>query len=176
MRARGSASQFMQILLTTSVLLAVAWVLHILLWKIRLPRHQIPSLLLISSAVLAAWIMLDRSGLLSKVSALEACQTVLLYGASSLCYVITYSAVEGDSPTLSLTRLLADRKNAGLPQEDVEGFLAARPFVKARLAALIHSGLIREEAGKFCIAGRPSLSFRLILAYRKLYGSVSRGG
>lgn len=161
----------MRILLTTSVLLAIAWLLHILLWRIRLPRHQIPALLFICAVVLGGWLVLARPG-----SLLEVSQILLLYVSASFCYVITYSAIEGDSPTLSLTRLLAEKGNAGLPQEEVEGFLAARPFVRARLAALIHSGLIREEGEYFYLAGRPSLSFRVILAYRTLYGSVSRGG
>jgi len=163
----------MRILLTTFTLLALAWMIHLIIWRIRLPQHQIRALLFTFAAVFALWmITLARSS----TPLLDALQISLLYGSISFCYVITYSAIEGDSPTLSLMNLLAEKKDAGLPADEIGDFLSQRPFVKARLAALIHSGLVRQENDRFLIKGQPSLPFRIILGFRKLYGPISKGG
>lgn len=162
----------MHVLLTVVVLLAVALALHLLWWRVRLPRAQIKALLLIFAGVLCAWFIV--CGIAFPVVAVL--QIGLCYTSISLSYVITYSAIEGDSPTLSLMRVLAGRRPEGLSATEVGDFLAQRPFVKARIAALLASGQVRDEAGRYVIAGRPSLFFRVILAYRRLYGPISRGG
>jgi len=147
--------------------------IHLIIWKIRLPKHQIRALLLTFSAVFALWILTPAHG---STPLLDTLQISLLYVSVSFCYVITYSAVEGDSPTLSLMNLLAEKKEEGLPSDEISGFLLQRPFVKARLAALMHSGLVRKENDRYIIAGRPSLPFRIILGFRRLYGPISKGG
>lgn len=163
----------MRILLTTFTLLALAWMIHLIIWRIRLPRHQIRALLFTFAAVFALWLFtIDRGS----TPLFGTIQLSLLYVSVSFCYVITYSAVEGDSPTLSLMNLLAEKKDVGMPADEIGDFLSQRPFVKARLAALIHSGLVRKENDRYLITGQPSLPFRIILGFRKLYGPISKGG
>jgi hypothetical protein len=163
----------MKILLTTSTLLVIAWISHLVIWRIRLPRHQTRTLLLTFATVFAFWLITLAS---YPTPLIDALQISLLYISVSFCYVITYSAVEGDSPTLSLVNLLAEKKDEGLPIDEIDEFVLQRPFVKARLAALIHSGLIRKENDLYIISGRPSLAFRIILGFRKLYGPITKGG
>jgi hypothetical protein len=100
----------------------------------------------------------------------------VFYVSASLGYIVLYSAVQVDSPTLSLMRFLAEGGAAGRSPDEVSDFLAARPFVKSRLRALIQSGLIREEADNYVIAGKQPIGYRFILGYRKLYGSIPKGG
>ena len=52
----------MRVLLTTFTLLALAWMIHLIIWKIRLPKHQIRALLLTFSAVFALWILTPAHG------------------------------------------------------------------------------------------------------------------
>jgi hypothetical protein len=106
----------------------------------------------------------------------EVIHVALFYGSMSLCYVITYSAIEADSPTLSLIRFLAEGTSNGRSLKEVSQFMAQRPFIKSRLSALVLSGLIREEGPRFVAAGRQPLSFQVIMGFRKLYGPISRGG
>jgi hypothetical protein len=84
-------------------------------------------------------------GLAYSVAIVDLLHIGLFYGSISLSYLITYSAIEGDSPTLSLVRFVWERRATGVPADDVIHFLAQRPFVKARLAALVASGLIFEQ-------------------------------
>lgn len=163
----------MQPFLLTAATFAAALIVHLILWRVRMPRHHTSALLIIFALV---FLLAIPVLLLVPLAWPDRLRITLLYVAASLCYVITYSAIEGDSPTLSLMRLLDHQGEKGLPLSEVDCFLAARPFVKARLAALILSGHVREESGHYRLAGPPSLPFQVILGFRKLYGPIAKGG
>ena len=163
----------MLIFFITCVLFAAALGIQIILWKVRLPKRQMPALLLILGLV---FVVGSAATLALSVPFLDVLHIALFYVSVSLAYTITYSAIEADSPTLSLMRFLSERPEDGVPAEEIASFFAARPFVQARLAALVRSGLIREQKGRYLLAGKQSLPFRVILGYRKLYGTISKGG
>jgi hypothetical protein len=163
----------MAVFLTTLVLFLAALGLHLIVWKIRLPKFQTRTLLLLFAFGLGMWLLTLTVRPMPWPDVVHVC---LFYTSLSLCYVITYSAFEGDSPTLSLIRYVHQSRTIGMPPEEVRHFLETRPFVKARLNALIHDGLVREENGRYLVASNGSLFFRVILAFRKLYGSVDQGG
>ena len=163
----------MKIFLTTLALFVTAFVLHVIIWRIRLPRHQLRALMLVFGSIILLWVPVS---VLATISEPDVLHVVLFYVVSSLCYFIIYTTIEADSPTLSLMQYIAVHEPQGIPADQVKQFLTRRPFVKARLSALIHSGEIREQNGCYKISGNPSLFFRLILEFRKLYGPISRGG
>lgn len=163
----------MKIFLITLGLFVFSFAAHVIIWRIRLPRHQLKALLLIFAAGLALWVLFFAG---RSAGPAEVLHVALFYGSISLCYVITYSAIEADSPTLSLIRFLADAKAQGRSMDEIRRFMALRPFVRARLSALARSGLIREEGSRYVAVGQPPLSFRIILGFRRLYGPISKGG
>jgi hypothetical protein len=162
-----------KIFLTSIGLFLFSFLVHLVIWRLKLPKHQIRALLLIFAAVFSVWLVVSiaRSWGLAEVL-----HVILYYGSISFCYVITYSAIEADSPTLSLIRFLADARTGGRSKDEVAQFMALRPFVRARLVALARSGLIREEGSRYVATGVQPLSFRVILEFRKLYGPISKGG
>jgi hypothetical protein len=163
----------LKVFLTTLGLFFFSLAIHFIIWKVRLPKAQIKTLLLVFAAGLILWLIgfAGRFGSFTGVL-----HVALFYGSLSLCYVITYSAIEADSPTLSLIRFLAEAKAAGRSRSEIAQFVALRPFVHARLAALARSGLIRQEGSRYISIGPRPLSFRLILGFRKVYGPISKGG
>ena len=164
----------MTIFVTGSLLLLSALLLHVVLWKVKRPRQQLKSLLLLFALVFAVWSIWTFSS--RALPFFSAVHVALFYWAAALCYVITYSAIEADSPTLSLVRFVAEAGTTGRSSAELAEFMARRPFVRARLGALLQSRLIREEHGRYHSAGDPPLAFRLILEFRKLFGSIERGG
>ena len=166
-------------ILTAGTLLA-AFLCHLAWWWVRVPVHQLRVLLVVfglffvaSSGLVVmrpAWTNSDHVWLVWLYFA-------VFYWAAAFCYVITYSAMEGDSPTLSLTRELARRGEQGMTREDLEEFFAARPFIGARIAALVKDGVLVSEEGGYRLAPRSYWFFRLILGYRRLmFGNIKDGG
>jgi len=162
----------MNTLFTTLCLLVITWVIHVALWRIRLPQNQTRALLLLFSFVMGVWLFFIAPGF----SLIEILQVVTLSIPLFLCYVITYSAIEGDSPTLSLMKSLDEQRHTGLHKDEVFHFFLARPFVQSRLEALVRSGLVKVDGERLVIARQPSIPFRVVLGFRKLFGPISKGG
>lgn len=165
----------MRIFLTVWILFSVALTSQLILWRLRLPpyRYQMKALLLIFGAVFCPWLL---SPWARSSSLVELLNIILSYFSLGLGYMVIYSAINVDSPTLSLMRFLAEKRAPGRSAAEVDYFLAQRPFVTVRLGTLIESGLIREQNGRWVISGKGSLAFRFILSYRKLYGPIPKGG
>ena len=159
-------------LFTTFCLLAITWVIHVALWRVRLPQNQTQALLLLFSFVMGGWLVFFAPGF----SLMEILQVLTLSIPIFLCYVITYSAIEGDSPTLSLMKGLDEQKHTGLHKDEVFHFFLARPFVQSRVDALVRSGLVKIDCERLVVARKPSIAFRVVLGFRKLFGPISKGG
>jgi len=163
----------MQIFITTATLFTVFFVVHFILWKISLPRNQTRALLLTQFIVFLIWLGISLVGHPGLRTLLY---VAMYYWSVGFCYIITYSAIEGDSPTLSLMRFLAASSGQGRSTDEIAHFMAERPFIGARLNALLNSGMIRLQDNRYVIAGKESFAFRLILGFRRLYGPIPKGG
>lgn len=167
----GSSAIF--IFLNTVALFLASVTVHIIIWKLRLPARQMRALVIIFFLGFLAWLGFSLG---RHADALALGYITLYYWSVSFCYIITYSAIEGDSPTLSIMNFIGSGGNQGRSAMEISGFMERRPFMGARLTALERSGLIRQEEGRFVIAGTQSLAFRVILGFRRVYGSVPKGG
>jgi len=162
--------------------LFIAWIVHLAIWRWRLPKAQLKALLVIFAVVWAIAALLFLTGFVG-VGAFAAGWLVgflyfcLIYWSAAFCYVITYSAMEGDSPTLSLTRHLHRRGEKGVPHEEIEDFFRQRPFVGARVQALVTDSIFVEEDSGYRLASGSYLFFRVILGYRRVvFGPIKSGG
>ena len=155
----------------------VAWCLHLAAWRVRLPKSQLKALLLIFVSV---WVVVVAASLAAGwpiKAVVEFLYFSLIYWSAALCYMITYSAMEGDSPTLSLTRHLHRRGEKGISHEEIEEFFRQRPFVGARVKTLVTDDIFIEEEGGYRLSAGRYLFFRVILGYRRVvFGPIKSGG
>ena len=173
----------MNCLVFTGVLICSAWLAHLAVWRIRLPQAQLKALILVFAftwcgARLAAWFSGWRFvSLADGQTFLGLLYFCLFYWSAALCYVITYSAMEGDSPTLSLARYLHRKGDKGVCHEEVEEFFRQRPFIGARVRALVTDRILIEESKGYRLRSGKYLFFHTILFYRRMvFGRVSSGG
>lgn len=157
--------------------LGAAWLLHILLWRVSLPKAQLKTLLIIFLSVWVVVILVLWASGTALSGVLGFLYFSLIYWSAALCYVITYSAMEGDSPTLSLTRHLHLKGEEGVSHEEIEEFFRRRPFVGARVKALVADNVFIEEEGGYRLSPGSYLFFRVILGYRRVvFGPIKSGG
>ena len=163
----------MTIFLTTLVLLGTALGCHLILWRIRVPARQTKALLMIFTIVFLASIFTPW---MRRLEFPEELNIALYYVSLCMAYIITYTAIEGDSPTLSLIRHLNNHQDLRISRNDVLDFMRERPFIQARLATLLRDGLVKERGSFYVQNGRRPIFFSLILAFRRLYGRIEKGG
>ena len=155
----------------------VAWCLHLAAWRVRLPKSQLKALFLIFVSVWAVVVAASLAAGWPIKAVVEFLYFSLIYWSAALCYMITYSAMEGDSPTLSLTRHLHRRGEKGISHEEIEDFFRQRPVVGARVKALVTDNVFIEEEGGYRLSAGRYLFFRVILGYRRVvFGPIKSGG
>lgn len=171
----------MNVFAVTILSLALLFLIHFLWWRIALPRRQravLLGLFLLGGLVLAPLVglLLVRFGLES-LSFVQWLNVGLAVVAFTLAYVVTYSALEADSPTLSLVRHIASCGSEGVREEGLRDFMASRPFVGARLSALVEEGMVQEREGCIHLAEHPYTLFRMVLLHReRVLGLTHHGG
>jgi hypothetical protein len=171
----------MSVLLAIAVLLGVLFAVHLVWWRIALPRRQravLLGLFLLGGLLLAPLVGLLLVWLgLEPLSLVQWLNVGLAVVAFALAYVVTYSALEADSPTLSLVRHIASSGSGGVREEELRDFMASRPFVGARLSALVEEGMVHEREGRIHLAGHPYTLFKLVLLHReRVLGLTHHGG
>ena len=171
----------MSVLTAVVLLLGTLFGVHLIWWRIALPRRQRAVLLgffLIGGLVLAPLVglLLGRLGV-EPLSVVQWLNVGLAVVAFALAYVVTYSALEADSPTLSLVRHIASAGYRGASEENLFEFMASRPFVGARLSALLEEGMVHEQDGRLHLAEHPYTLFKIVLLHReKVLGLTRHGG
>jgi len=171
----------MSVFFATTLLIGSLFMVHLVWWRLALPRRQRAALLVlffVGSLTLApvAGVVLGKIGV-EPLSWIQWLNVALAVVAFTLAYVVTYSALEADSPTLSLVRHIAAAGASGVREEELATFMASRPFVGARLSALLEEGMIHEREGRIHLAEHPYTLFRLVLLHReKVLGLTHHGG
>lgn len=148
----------MRIACLAAGLLAAAFLIHLLWWRIRLPQRQTAMLLIVFLSVLV--LGLAAGELLSVLGATQplpfwACvQIAIFHIAMTLAYVVAYSVIEGNSPTMVIVTAVADSQGRGLTRAELDQALRATVTVEVRIAAMVHNRMATEQRGIYRLTGK----------------------
>jgi hypothetical protein len=173
----------MAVLLWCTVYLVVAFLLHVILWRMVEFRSPLNVLLLLFFGTFFLGVLLNdlfrhdlsAMGVPRLSGVLNHFHALILFAPCALAYIALYTALQVDSPTLSLTYELHRSGAAGMSDADLDRFLASRPFASDRLRALLESGAVVERDGRYVIGRRRSILFRFVLFFRRLYAGRAEG-
>lgn len=172
----------MTIFLFTVLPLAAAFLVHFVWWQIGPPRRQLRTIFLL---YVAGFVVAVAAGIVapqwlaatSVVWWWSMVYIMVFYWAVALSYMITYSAMEGDSPTLALILELKKCGAQGFSRADLEHFFSRRPFLRARMQKLLEEGMLRKDGDGYRLTRPSSLAFELILWWRRqILGFNTWGG
>jgi hypothetical protein len=120
------------------LLLLLAFFVHIVAWRLRLPRRSIRALLCIFAAtplvVVPIYFAVEPSPAFTDAS--DVFRILLFYGSCSLVYVVLYSAIESKSPTLAIVSYVASRGSAGCAEADFADRVVDDEGISTRIAAM----------------------------------------
>ncbi len=163
------------------MLTAVAFLAHIALWRIRVPHRQTRCLLLLffgtflDMLLLTYWVHPSTRADFFMPQLLEEWILLGLFLlANALGYIITYSAVEADSPSLVL--ILACEDKGGLSKQDLEEYIDDQTLVLDRVDDLLRDSMAQETPHGSLIPTAKGLRFEsLISGFRALLGAKKGG-
>lgn len=172
----------MRVLFWGIILFFLAFFLHLIIWKIRLPKRQIKMLLLIFFGVLilgfvTLWnIPLKVLGLSVPSTIAEYLHIALFFTSLTLAYIVTYTALDVDSPSLVMVMNIANAGSEGLGKTAFEQTLTDDILVKPRLRDLVTSEVTYMDGDKYRLMPKGILLARIFVFYRKLMNNTSKGG
>jgi len=167
----------MTVLSLSLIVLLGALAMHLVWWRIRLPRRQTRAIIFITlGAYLLVLGLAALAGGAWSVSLAQAIHVAFIVLPVLGAYVISYSALEADSPTLVMM-LLLDR--AGPRGMEEAAFLAALDddlLVIPRINDLVRDGMAGiDDKGRYRLRRKGLALVRFVGLHRKLLGREAGG-
>jgi hypothetical protein len=169
----------MRIAALAMTLFLAAFLLHWVLWRIRVPRRQSAALLVIMLAALpvglAVVTYLPALQFLRSQGFWEIVQVCTFYIAMTLAYVVAYSAIEGRSPSMTLLSYAADSRGRGRTRMELQAVLRSDDPVVVRLDALVRDNMIARRGDCYALTAKGWVWARCFGAFRRLL-QMQKGG
>ncbi len=171
----------MTVLLWSIVLIFSAFVLQLVIWKIRLPGRQTKTMLsiffgvLITGCIVLSYSPVSIFGIRAPSGILEFLHVGLFFTSFTLAYMITYTAMEVDSPSLVMITSIAQAGPEGLTKEDFFNSLNDDILVKPRIRDMLRDEMARLEGGRYYLTPKGAVFARIFIFFRSLL-KAQKGG
>lgn len=173
----------MKVLFWGLMIFGLSFLLHFIIWKIHLPKKHTKALLQIFFFTLIACIAILISFSLFSLKFItiapadfkEYFHICLFFISLMLAYIVNYSALEVDSPSLTLVINIAKKGWNGLSREELPLFMNDDFLVKPRINDLITNDMVCLEKDNYKLTRRGILFVSMFIFYRKLL-NLPKGG
>jgi hypothetical protein len=168
----------MSVLFAAVGLFAAALLVHLVVWRIRVPKQQAATLVVIILTVgILGFSLLFSFG--TEDVGLSGARLLLgigVFGGLAAIYLILFSAIEADSPTLTMINLIQAGGIRGVREDKLRLAMSRYSYVEARIDQLLQDKMVIETAHGLQIqpSGRWLCTF--ILFYRRLLLRSRVGG
>jgi hypothetical protein len=119
-----------------------SFAIHVLWWKTKMPLRSTAALLSVFFGVLLIALLAYGIWVPALVIAQlpQVFSFILLYSSGSLCYIILYSAIEQESPTLAIVDFINAQGNSGRDIHALNISFNASAEIKSRLTLMEQTG------------------------------------
>jgi hypothetical protein len=165
------------------VLFAGASLLHLIRWRFAPPAATMRALVVtfvfgtlggLALVLLTAGIVPGLATLLPS-DPFGVLQALLLALALAAGYVMTYPAIEVESPTLVMIQAIARRGEEGLARTTLFAQLTDEVLVAPRVRDLLSDGLAVERGGRLYLSDGGRRLIRLFFVWRRVLGAREGG-
>jgi len=164
------------------LLYATAFCLHLVIWKIYLPIRQTRAILNIFIGVLffgcIAFVCFPHVtlfGVAAPTKVAEYIQIVFLFVSLTMAYIITYSAIEADSPSIVIILKIYEAGISGLHKDVLARELNNSVLILPRIRDLVMDKMATLVDGRYIIKTKGVWMVLIVSFYRRLIG-VGMGG
>jgi hypothetical protein len=170
----------MELLIFCLTVFGMAFLAHLVIWFFHVPSKPYPALLMLFAlawvfvaalrlALPAAWAEFYPDGFWPWAAA------ALFHAACSLSYIILYSALEQDSPSLTMIKYTDMAAREGRAPGDYKTILSDDLVIGSRLNALVEGQLVHKREHRYYLAPKGAFWDRVFGLWMKLLG-IRTGG
>ncbi|MBU0548645.1 MAG: hypothetical protein KKH57_07850 [Candidatus Omnitrophica bacterium] len=165
----------MSILVYGILLFIIAILMHLVIWRLCLPKKQVHALLMIFSfaAVLGLFAVLKYPGIIKWniypiANIFEIFQLLILYIMLCISYILSYPAIEADSPTLIIINAVFEAGAAGLEQAHLERIADNKLLILPRIRDMVFDRMVYIKDDRYKLLPKGLIMAKLFLFYRNL--------
>jgi hypothetical protein len=168
----------MAVFLSAFGVFAIAFAIHLIWWRLRVPRRQaaVLSALFLSVAIAGFGTIAIGNPFPGEMPVPRILLSVLLFFSFSAAYLILFSALEADSPTLTVIGLIAERGSRGIHRQEVISIMQRHSYVKLRIEQMVTDGMVVEMPNGLRLASQGLWLTSIVLFYRTMLGRKHVGG
>lgn len=173
----------MNVLISGIAIISLSFIIHFLIWKIRLPARQGKAILFIfgcttvlflaTSIFFAATSM--NTGKYLPVSIIDFMHVILFVASVTMAYIITYTAIEADSPSLVMVQVIAEKGEKGLESDVFNSLMTDEILVIPRVKDIIRDKMAYIEKEKYHLTSKGNFMAKLFIIFRSLL-DAQKGG
>jgi len=168
----------MKVLIHGCLIVTVSFAVHYVIWKIRIPERQIKSILSIFFGILGICVLLQvvllhnygvprlAEVLLADLS--ERLHVILFVTSMTLAYMITYTAIEADSPSLVMITRISSMGSQGFDRNDFDVSMNDELLVLPRINDLLLDKMAVLEQGRYRLTLKGRVFAKIFIYYRRL--------
>ncbi len=162
---------------------SLAFFIHFIIWKISLPKkNQTLVLLKIFFGVFIAVVMILKNtpklvlfGIMPPEGFFSYLDFFLLYIFLTLAYICSYSAMEVDSPSLTIVLNIIRVYPDGLKRNRLYDIITDELTVKTRIRDLVKDKMVYMDADKYKLTSKGFFLANIFVFFRKLL-NLPKGG
>jgi hypothetical protein len=166
----------MKVVLASGLLLGSSLLVHLVWWRISLPKRQTRALLVIF-ALVPVIVAVISGALLPSVhlSGAQATLVGLCDASCALTYIALYSAIEQQSPTLAIVSRLAAAGEAGCSEDELRLSFGQELPMANRLALMEQSAWLHADGDSLVLTDEGRFFARLFDRAANVFG-LAKGG
>jgi hypothetical protein len=157
--------------------------LHVIVWRVLVPKTHVKYLLIIFFAVpLTAHIVwfaaVNKFGAstLPAISLIEIIAVYMFHITLAAAYIASYPAMHAQCPTLSMLLIIGRSMPEGARDNELNSTFEVAHLLEPRLLDLVNSGMVNKTDDSYTIAGKGLLILSPLLMLRKLLGLPTGSG
>lgn len=170
-------------LLIAVLTIASAFLVHYAVWKVRVPLRQTRAILVIFFSTLGTVIVMlplivshfSPPGLSLPLNPATYLHIICFVTAATLAYMITYTVIEVDSPSLVMALAINKAGNAGMPETDFCAMMNDTLLVEPRIRDMLRDGLATKEGDVYQLTSKGRRMAHLFVVHRRLLGAGMGG-
>ena len=143
--------------------------LHVILWRLRRPRHHVLALLTLFF-IAGIFLLFSLGFFFGPLSGTDQLAALLLYAALSCGYIQLYPASQANSPSVAILTAVRKSMPRGMSESEIRSLLDPEQTFHDRVDDLVISGLMTEAGGKLSLTGRGRAFILPFIVYRRLLG------
>jgi hypothetical protein len=144
--------------LTALGLLLASFAVHVLVWRVRLPRNQSGVLLLIFILVpVFLGTLMGTAGRHHwgpEILGWDWAGILVFQGGATLSYLVVYTGIEEESPSLVIFRALHQNPEQGCARSELALLITEERFMRSRLQSLRSGGFVEPAPGGYRLTRR----------------------